>query len=118
MPQQTQITPVNLNDQTGAKVVSLYSPKLYALGTNILLHEQLASTSFEETSQFTGIVKSITTNSVEALDFGYERLISRSARGIPPKNIGQAMVLHALLDPHIDLISKNESKIAPLKVNL
>lgn len=118
MPQQTQITPVNSNDQTGAKVATRYNFELYALDTNILLHEQLAFMSFEESRQFAGIVESITANSLEALDLGYERFISRSAGQIPPKNIEQAMVLQALLDPHIDLISKNEAKIVPLEVNL
>jgi predicted ribonuclease YlaK len=31
-------------------------------------------------------------------------LMSRQAWGIQPKNIGQAMALHSLLDPHIDLV--------------
>jgi predicted ribonuclease YlaK len=31
-------------------------------------------------------------------------LMSRQAWGIQPKNIGQAMALHTLLDPHIDLV--------------
>ena len=55
------------------------------------------------TRQFAGLVESMTDDTLEVLDLGYERLMSRRAWGISPKNIGQAMALHALLDPHIDL---------------
>jgi PhoH-like ATPase len=57
----------------------------------------------DETRQFAGIVESISRDSLEVLDLGFERLMSRRAWGISPKNIGQAMALHALLDSHIDL---------------
>ncbi|MBF7073872.1 PhoH family protein [Glaciecola sp. MH2013] len=57
----------------------------------------------DESRQFAGIVESLNSDTLEVLDLGYERLMSRRAWGISPKNIGQAMALHALLDPHIDL---------------
>jgi PhoH-like ATPase len=57
----------------------------------------------DESKQFAGIVEAINEDTLEVLDLGYERLMSRRAWGISPKNIGQAMALHALLDPHIDL---------------
>ncbi|MCW8109337.1 PhoH family protein [Alteromonas ponticola] len=58
----------------------------------------------DDTSQFAGLVEAINVETLEVLDLGYERLMGRHAWGISPKNIGQAMALHALLDPHIDLV--------------
>ncbi|GFD67590.1 ATPase [Alteromonas sp. KUL156] len=58
----------------------------------------------DETKQFAGLVEDITDDHLEVLDLGYERLMGRHAWGITPKNIGQAMALHALLDPHIDMV--------------
>ncbi len=58
----------------------------------------------DDTHHFAGLVESMTEDSMEVLDLGYERLMGRHAWGITPKNIGQAMALHALLDPHIDLV--------------
>lgn len=58
----------------------------------------------DDTNQFAGLVESMTDASMDVLDLGYERLMGRHAWGITPKNIGQAMALHALLDPHIDLV--------------
>ncbi|GAB2685648.1 PhoH family protein [Aliiglaciecola aliphaticivorans] len=54
--------------------------------------------------QFAGLVENITEDTLEVLDLGYDRLMGRNAWGISPKNIGQAMAFHALLDPHIDLV--------------
>lgn len=58
----------------------------------------------DESSTFAGIVESLSEDHLEVLDLGFERLMGRRAWGITPKNIGQAMSLHALLDPHIDLV--------------
>ena len=58
----------------------------------------------DDSKQFAGLVESVDSKNLEILDLGYERLMSRHAWGISPKNIGQAMALHALLDPHIDLV--------------
>lgn len=58
----------------------------------------------DEEHQFAGLVESMTEDTLEVLDLGFDRLMGRSAWGISPKNIGQAMGLHALLDPHIDLV--------------
>lgn len=58
----------------------------------------------DDTEHFAGIVESISEDSLDVLDMGYERLMGKSAWGISPKNIGQAMALHSLLDPHIDLV--------------
>ncbi len=58
----------------------------------------------DDSKQFAGLVEAINPDTLEVLDLGYERLMGRHAWGITPKNIGQAMALHALLDPHIDLV--------------
>lgn len=58
----------------------------------------------DDSGHFAGLVESMTSDQIEILDLGYERLMGRHAWGISPKNIGQAMALHALLDPHIDLV--------------
>ncbi|TPV55081.1 PhoH family protein [Aestuariibacter sp. GS-14] len=58
----------------------------------------------DDTQHFAGLVESMTSDNLDILDLGYERLMSRHAWGINPKNIGQAMALHSLLDPHIDLV--------------
>lgn len=57
----------------------------------------------DETGSFAGLVEHISDKHIDVLDLGVERLMGRHAWGISPKNIGQAMALHALLDPHIDL---------------
>ncbi|GGF85015.1 PhoH family protein [Alteromonas lipolytica] len=58
----------------------------------------------DDSKQFAGLVESMDSDHMEILDLGYDRLMSRHAWGINPKNIGQAMALHSLLDPHIDLV--------------
>jgi PhoH-like ATPase len=58
----------------------------------------------DETKTFAGLIEGIEGEYIEVLDLGVERLMSRQAWGIQPKNIGQAMALHTLLDPHIDLV--------------
>lgn len=58
----------------------------------------------DESKTFAGLIEAIDGDTMEVLDLGYERLMSRKAWGITPKNIGQAMALHALLDAHIDLV--------------
>ncbi|PKH00039.1 PhoH family protein [Paraglaciecola sp. MB-3u-78] len=58
----------------------------------------------DDSQHFAGLVESVSSDHLDVLDLGYERLMGRRAWGITPKNIGQAMGLHALLDPHIDLV--------------
>ena len=58
----------------------------------------------DDTEHFAGLVESMDEETMEILDLGYERLMGRHAWGITPKNIGQALAFHALLDPHIDLV--------------
>ena len=57
----------------------------------------------DESKEFAGLIEHIDDTSIDILDIGYERLMAKKAWGITPKNIGQGMALHALLDPHIDL---------------
>lgn len=58
----------------------------------------------DDAHTFAGIIEAIDEDTIDVLDLGYERLMSRRAWGITPKNIGQAMALYTLLDPHIDLV--------------
>ena len=58
----------------------------------------------DDTEHFAALVEAVDDEQVDILDLSYERLMGRRAWGISPKNIGQGMALHALLDPHIDLI--------------
>jgi len=53
---------------------------------------------------FAGRVIAKPEGKVKFLDLSRERLMSRTAWGIHPKNIYQAMALDALLDPSIDLV--------------
>jgi PhoH-like ATPase len=58
----------------------------------------------DDSEHFAGLVESVDSENMDILDLGYERLMGRSAWGISPKNIGQGLALHSLLDPHIDLV--------------
>ncbi|TRW48144.1 PhoH family protein [Aliidiomarina halalkaliphila] len=58
----------------------------------------------DETETFAARVESFTDTHVKLLDIGRERLMSQRAWGILPKNIYQAMGMHALLDPTQDLV--------------
>jgi PhoH-like ATPase len=76
---------------------------IHTIDKGVLPEAYINEFLIDDTKQFAGIVESINNDTLEVLDLGYERLMSRRAWGISPKNIGQAMALHALLDPHIDL---------------
>ncbi|WP_199611099.1 PhoH family protein [Flocculibacter collagenilyticus] len=58
----------------------------------------------DEAKQFAGRVTRIEDKDVTILDLGYDRLMGRTAWGITPKNVYQAMALNALLDPTIELV--------------
>ncbi|MBT0585365.1 PhoH family protein [Alteromonas oceanisediminis] len=58
----------------------------------------------DDSQHFAGLIESMDNDTMDVLDLGYERLMGRHAWGVSPKNIGQAMALHSLLDPHIDLV--------------
>ncbi|MFM2486645.1 PhoH family protein [Celerinatantimonas yamalensis] len=58
----------------------------------------------DDTQSFAARVVRYDEQQIELQDLGYERLMGRTAWGIHPKNIYQAMALDALLDPNIELV--------------
>ncbi len=64
------------------------------------LNEYLLDT----TKAFAARVVEIGPSKIKLLDLGRERLMHRTAWGVSPKNIYQAMALNALLDPELDLV--------------
>ena len=58
----------------------------------------------DDTEHFAGKVTGVDEQQLAILDIGRERLMSKNAWGIHPKNIYQGMALDALLDPTIDLV--------------
>lgn len=77
---------------------------IHTISRDVLPEAYVNEFLLDDTNHFAGIVESITEDSIDVLDMGYERLMGKHAWGISPKNIGQAMALHTLLDPHIDLV--------------
>ncbi|MBC3766252.1 PhoH family protein [Neptunicella marina] len=77
---------------------------IHTIERSVLPEAYINEFLIDDTQHFAGIVESATEEHLEVLDLGYERMMGRNAWGITPKNIGQAMALHALLDPHIDLV--------------
>ncbi|WP_281559735.1 PhoH family protein [Thalassomonas sp. RHCl1] len=58
----------------------------------------------DESESFAGKVTGWDDEKLAILDIGRDRLMSKNAWGIQPKNIYQGMALDALLDPDIDLV--------------
>jgi len=58
----------------------------------------------DEGEHFAGKVTGFDDEKASILDLGRERLLSKQAWGIHPKNIYQGMAMDALLDPNIDLV--------------
>jgi len=58
----------------------------------------------DETKLFAAKVVGHDNGKVRLLDLGRDRMLSRHAWGIHPKNVYQSMALNALLDPNIDLV--------------
>ena len=58
----------------------------------------------DETEHFAAKVTGYDDDTVSILDISHERLMSKNAWGIHPKNIYQGMAMDALLDPAIDLV--------------
>ncbi|WDE04890.1 PhoH family protein [Thalassomonas viridans] len=58
----------------------------------------------DESESFAGKVTGWDEEKLAILDIGRDRLMSKNAWGIHPKNIYQGMALDALLDPNIDLV--------------
>lgn len=76
---------------------------IHTIARNVIPDPYINEFILDDENAFVGLIEAISSDEIEILDLGYERLMSRSAWGISPKNIGQAMALHSLLDPHIDL---------------
>lgn len=77
---------------------------IHSISKSVLPEAYVNEFLLDDTEHFAGIVESVGEEMLDVLDMGYERLMGKSAWGISPKNIGQAMALHSLLDPHIDLV--------------
>lgn len=77
---------------------------IHSIERSVLPEAYVNEFLLDDSEQFAGLVEVVAPKHIEVLDLGYERMMGRSAWGIAPKNIGQAMALHALLDPHIDLV--------------
>ena len=77
---------------------------IHSIPKSVLPDAYINEFIIDETNTFAGLIEGIDQEVIEVLDLGVERLMSRQAWGIQPKNIGQAMALHSLLDPHIDLV--------------
>lgn len=58
----------------------------------------------DDTHTFASRVDSYDETTVTLQDLGYERMMAVDAWGVRPKNIYQAMALHALLDTHMDMV--------------
>nr|WP_086939645.1 PhoH family protein [Thaumasiovibrio occultus] len=58
----------------------------------------------DEGDEFAARIQRVNDATVEIKDISRERLMSRSAWDVRPKNIDQAMAMDALLDPSIDLV--------------
>ncbi|MEG3767529.1 PhoH family protein [Alteromonas sp. 14N.309.X.WAT.G.H12] len=77
---------------------------IHTVARNVMPDPYINEYLLDDSHQFAGLIEGMTADTLEVLDLGYERLMGRHAWGISPKNIGQAMALHSLLDPHIDLV--------------
>lgn len=77
---------------------------IHTLNKQVLPEAYVNEFLLDDSEHFAGIVESVNGDTLDVLDMGFERLMGKNAWGISPKNIGQAMALHALLDPHIDLV--------------
>lgn len=77
---------------------------VHTISRDVLPEAYVNEFLLDDSEHFAAIVEDVTETSLDVLDVGYERLMGKSAWGISPKNIGQAMALHMLLDPHIDLV--------------
>ena len=67
---------------------------------NTFINEYL----LDEESDFAARVLQKDSEHIQLLDLGRQRIMSRKAWGISPKNVYQAMALNALMDPSIELV--------------
>ncbi len=76
----------------------------HELEEGILENTYINEYLIDETKLFAAKVVGHEEGKVRLLDLGRDRLLSRHAWGIHPKNVYQGMALNALLDPNIDLV--------------
>ena len=77
---------------------------VHVIDSNLLEGVHVNQYLLDEENFFAARVLSHDGNKICLKDLGRERLMSRKAWGVHPKNIYQGMALDALLDPHIDLV--------------
>ena len=77
---------------------------VHVIDANLLEGVHVNQYLLDEENFFAARVLSHDGNKIRLKDLGRERLMSRKAWGVHPKNIYQGMALDALLDPHIDLV--------------
>ncbi|MFM5641146.1 PhoH family protein [Aeromonas veronii] len=76
----------------------------HVIDANLLEGVHVNQYLVDEENFFAARVLSHDGNKIRIKDLGRERLMSRKAWGVHPKNVYQGMALDALLDPHIDLV--------------
>ncbi|ATL94909.1 ribonuclease [Aeromonas sp. CU5] len=77
---------------------------IHVIDDNLLEGIHVNQYLIDEENFFAARVLSHDGNKIRIKDLGRERLMSRKAWGVHPKNVYQGMALDALLDPHIDLV--------------
>ncbi|WP_323930817.1 PhoH family protein [Aeromonas veronii] len=77
---------------------------IHVIDANLLEGVHVNQYLVDEDNFFAARVLSHDGNKIRIKDLGRERLMSRKAWGVHPKNVYQGMALDALLDPHIDLV--------------
>ncbi|KIQ77266.1 PhoH family protein [Aeromonas sp. L_1B5_3] len=77
---------------------------IHVIDANLLEGVHVNQYLVDEENFFAARVLSHDSQKIRIKDLGRERLMSRKAWGVHPKNVYQGMALDALLDPHIDLV--------------
>ncbi|MGY3914656.1 PhoH family protein [Aeromonas australiensis] len=77
---------------------------IHLIDANLLEGVHVNQYLIDEENFFAARVLSQDGNKIRIKDLGRDRLMSRKAWGVHPKNVYQGMALDALLDPHIDLV--------------
>lgn len=77
---------------------------IHVIDANLLEGVHVNQYLVDEENFFAARVLSHDGQKIRIKDLGRERLMSRKAWGVHPKNVYQGMALDALLDPHIELV--------------
>ncbi|MGH1389961.1 PhoH family protein [Aeromonas jandaei] len=77
---------------------------IHVIDANLIEGVHVNQYLVDEENFFAARVLSHDGQKIRIKDLGRERLMSRKAWGVHPKNVYQGMALDALLDPHIDLV--------------